>query len=204
MVILAITGYSQSGKDSLVNIIKELHPEICHLKYSDWVKTKVGTLYPEEFNSEKWESSSVEYRDKILPTLGMSRREFLINKGVELSNSDPGEYITCMTRQLLHKYTSGVPYCVISDVRTQMEIQNLKDLEVGKNIKVQTLYLKRDKSLRIQGLTKHEIKSKTSNKWEDSITLIPRDSFDYNLTNEGTLEDLKFKFKNFNIFNTNE
>ncbi len=110
MAIVSISGKAQSGKDTVGEILQNLFRGKKYFEGVGWVlqadsvllaglhhskkweikkfagklKSSIEHKFPNAFNAEKWEKGGSGYRDILIYSLDMTRRELLINEAMAL------------------------------------------------------------------------------------------------------------------------
>lgn len=196
--LIGISGKMGSGKDIVGKIIRYLHPEYEIKKFADKLKEGCEYDFPHEFSVKEWETGDRSYRDEIMPSLSISRRDFLLKRGDNRRAIRPhcfvnalfAEYIPrTVIKEGVQEDNNGMtmsemgfgkivlPSWLITDVRFPNEAQAIKD-RGGIVIRVD-----RDVELR-----DHE-----------SETALDNYDFKYRIDNNGTIEELVNKIKRLHI-----
>lgn len=163
-MIIALSGYAKSGKDTVADIIRSLDSGVKVVRFSDPLKqvAEVLTGIP----AAKWNSQHL--KDTIIPGYNMTGRDFLQRLGTEAvrNNFDQDTWV----RALFSKYRIGDKW-IITDCRFGNEARWVKQFG-GKIVRVH-----RDGIGPVNGHT--------------SETEIDSWIFDHIIHNNGTLEDLR-------------
>lgn len=95
---IGINGKMGVGKDETRLIITDYFKEkyqihLKHGKLARKLKLALELFYPDEFSAEAWEYGSKEYREGVMPSLGMTRREALQCVGTKLRQVHPSFHV---------------------------------------------------------------------------------------------------------------
>ena len=163
-MIIALSGYAKSGKDTVADIIRSLDSSVKVVRFSDPLKqvAEVLTGIP----AARWNSQNI--KDGMIPGWNMTGREFLQRLGTEAirNNFDKDTWV----RALFSKYKQGDRW-VITDCRFQNEAVWVK-MFGGKLIRIER-----------PGVdpTNDHVSETELDSWK----------FDHTIHNNGTLEDLR-------------
>lgn len=211
-MIIGIHGKMNSGKDLAAKMIRELTSNFIVEgksysieKFANKLKRDVEEKYPDEFDSMSWEFVR-GYRDGIMPSLGITRREALQSIAKEQRDINPDYYVDYLmdqykadgadgnnivsytdpaennfTLEAEYAYNTNLyPNWIISDVRYKNEWRAI-EYRNGLNIKIvreeENAFLQRAENM------------------HDSEQGIGDSYFTYVIQNNGTKEELKEKLK---------
>lgn len=170
-MIIAVHGKLGSGKNSLANAIKELHPSFEIKAFADKLKELCSLLSGQPLE----DMYSQEGKNKFLPIWNMTVGEMLQKIGTEVmrDNFDKDTWV----KALFSSYTPTKNY-VICDVRFPNEVEASM-----KHNAVLVKIIGDPAGIRANSKRDLNHPSETSlDNWE---------KWDYVFTNDGTLEDLK-------------
>lgn len=208
-MIISLSGAMQSGKSTIGRIIKELTSEDSIIFSSEWshrswaliLKQGLEHDFPQEFSCSRWESNKEGYRNDIMPSLNITRREALQRLGDAKRSIHPDYFVRVLMARYKHKdadhsgfistttslgynlsfkpfplwSNSGFPKWIITDTRYPNELKAVKD-NGGVAINI----------------VKPNI---TVNDSHSSETSLSSAEFDYTIINDGTLEELTEKVR---------
>lgn len=168
MKILLLSGWSNSGKSTVAEILSERHGAKV-FAFADELKKIVAEEFQFPF---KW--TQTQEGKQRLASNGKSVRELLIQRGQEIraEKNDPGFFARLVAKQLL---TNQETLCVISDWRLQTELETLQ--QELPEAEIHTVRIQRE--------------GQVASPVEDSLTEHELDCFpfDYTLKNTGTNKD---------------
>jgi len=174
MKIVLLSGYSQSGKSTVAQLLTERYGAI-QFAFADELKVIVAKEYKFPF---EW-TQTQEGKQQELPC-GMRVRDVLIKRGQEIraEQNDPGYFARLVAQRI--KTLSEDALIVISDWRLPIELETLKEelpLPFGE---IYTVRIQRD------GQSESPVKDSLT---EHSLDEFP---FGYRVSNSGTnLHQLK-------------
>ena len=168
MKILLLSGWSNSGKSTVAEILSERHGAKV-FAFADELKKIVA----EEFQFPFEWTQTQEGKQRLAPN-GKSVRELLIQRGQEIraEKKDPGFFARQVAKQIL---TNQETFYVLSDWRLKIEFETLK--QELPTAEIHTIRVQREgqeTSPIGDALTEHEL---------DFF------SFEYTLKNSGTNKD---------------
>lgn len=181
MVVLLLSGWSTSGKDTVASILQEYYG-FQRYAFADVLKKMVAEefLFPVEW------AHSEDGKQKI-PLMGGGKtvRELLIQRGQEIrkERNDPGFFARMVAREI--QLNSTNMHAVITDWRLPIELETLETEIQRKSL------LK----IRIQrnGLFSSPVKDTFT---ETQLDLYP---FDFTLENPGTTREALFQQIQYNL-----
>lgn len=230
MAIISISGKIGVGKDSVALIIKYLDSQRKGYRgtFSDWNLTSDRGLYPSTWKVKKFayklkQTASLltgvpvekfedqEFKKQEMPDWGMTYREFLQKLGTEairdnlhkdvwvkalFADYTPVEFLEDQPNPIL---APELPNWIITDTRFENEAEAVKahgGILLRINGKFRTERETRfDSYLKLQGISPIEHPSETA---------LDNYPFDYVINNDGSIEELTEKVKEFLIkFNLN-
>lgn len=147
-------------------------------KFAKKLKESCEHCFPEEFSEERWENEGDEYRNGIMPSLGMTRRQLLERYGDGMRQIVHPEY---WVKALLQDY---IVYDPFTNVRGEGSLPNwiITDMRYANEMKE---ILKAEPKAIIVYLTRKAAKNSDAPGEQDFE--IP---FGYQIDNNGTLEEL--------------
>lgn len=171
MKILLLSGWSNSGKSTVAEILCERHGANV-FAFADELKKIVA----EEANFPFEWTQTQEGKQQLAPN-GKTVRQLLIQRGQEIraEQNDPGFFARQVAKQIAKIQTNEDLLCIISDWRLVVEYETLKQ-EIP-TAELYTVRIQREGQLTspvADSLTEHEL---------DTF------SFDYILKNSGTNKD---------------
>jgi len=180
-------------------------------KYADKLKGGCEYVFPNEFSVKEWETRDRSYRDEIMPSLGISRRDFLLKRGDNCRAIHSDYFVNALfvdykktnvklisnyyenngIKGYIHDSKEFYPNWIITDVRFPNEAQAIKD-RGGIVIRVN-----RDSELEYKHTDKDALEMLTGMGYEDID-----DDFSEEAINEGfrwseTLQKWSFDEDNF-------
>lgn len=176
MIILMLSGYLQSGKDTVADYLVENY-NYKRLAFADILKDQVSELY----NISRDILDTTEGKNKIHPTdsKGRTNRQILIDHGQEKRAQDPNYWVDKVIEKITSSPASlslSLPEAryVISDWRFENEFKRIQS-RISKWTKLYTVRISRYDQAEIQDIS------------ETSL-----DDFDFNyvIQNRETLEKL--------------
>jgi hypothetical protein len=125
-IIIGLLGESRTGKDWIGSLISQHISSGKHtlIKAADVLKNEAELRYPGIFSTEVWENSGEKYREEIVESIQISRRQILQNIGVELIEKNPN-YVYNYLRDSLK--SSEETLTIISDLRNELECKAVRD-----------------------------------------------------------------------------
>ena len=193
--LIGISGKVGSGKDTVGAIIKELNPKNNYeiKKFADKSKDSAQLELPSEFNKKDWEDLGSSYRNGHIDCLNMSRREFLVAKGMLMRSLNRDYWVNALFSEWKEKelgymtlnpntnekvkvmQVGDYPNWIVTDVRFYNEAKAIKDR--GGII------------IRVNRPLENNIK-------HISETSLDNYNFDYVIENDSDIKDLTTKVKN--------
>ncbi len=178
-------------------------------KFADKLKEGLEYDFPSEFNKHLWETSGREYREEIMPSLGITRRKALQLRGEKMREINEDYWVNalfadyrveCDSQHCLGSCYSGNGRCsdswpvqswIITDMRFPNELKAVKD-RGGITIRI-------NRPCSTCGLYDNELCSNSfhlEKSTHKSETSLDNAQFDYVIENNGSIEDLFKKVEN--------
>lgn len=194
-MIIALSGKKRSGKDTVCKIIQYLilqqnlpHYNLSFEKFiniyittdiiSTWqrkmfaykLKKSLENEFPNEFNIHDWETKGDEYRNEVMPSLGVTRRKVLQLKGENHRNIHPDYWLNALFSDYIGKPignkeyvghgdfkeegTIEYPNWIITDCRFPNEAKAIKDrggliIRINRPINLSLIWTKKIDSLHL-------------------------------------------------------
>lgn len=166
MKIIIISGKARAGKDTTANMLKEIciDKKIINLQYSSYIKEYAKKI-------SNWDGREETKPRELLQQLGTD----IIRKRID------DEFFIKKIIDDIKVYSFFFDVITISDARFKKEIDNIRNV-FDNVVTVRIVRPNFD-----NGLTEEQKKHPTE------VDLDDYDKFDYDLINDGTLEDLKVK-----------
>lgn len=166
MKIIIISGKARAGKDTTANMLKEIciDKKIINLQYSSYIKEYAKKI-------SNWDGSEETKPRELLQQLGTD----IIRKKID------DEFFIKKIIDDIKVYSFFFDVITISDARFKKEIDNIRNV-FDNVIAVHIVRPNFD-----NGLTDEQ------RKHPSEVDLDDYDKYDYDLINDGTLDDLKIK-----------
>ena len=166
MKIIIISGKARAGKDTTANMLKEIciDKKIINLQYSSYIKEYAKKI-------SNWDGREETKPRELLQQLGTD----IIRKRID------DEFFIKKIIDDIKVYSFFFDVITISDARFKKEIDNIRNV-FDNVVTVRIVRPNFD-----NGLTEEQ------KKHPSEVDLDDYDKFDYDLINDGTLEDLKVK-----------
>lgn len=107
-MIIGFSGKAGAGKDTAgkiaTKLLGKIYKGISIMKFADKLKDSIELKFPNSYNKELWEKSGAEYRDGIIPSLGISRRQLLIQEAMALREIHPDYWVNALFEQYVPDY----------------------------------------------------------------------------------------------------
>lgn len=163
-MIIALSGYARSGKDTVARMIKSLDPSIEIFGFSYPLKQVAEILTG--IHANRWNEQGL--KEKIIPGFDITGREFLQRLGTEAMRNNFHKDV--WVKALFSRYKQASKW-VITDCRFRNEAEWVKQFG-GKVVRV----------IRpgVNPVNAHPSETELDN-WD----------FDAHIINDGTIEDLK-------------
>lgn len=127
MNYIGISGAEGSGKDAVCKYLQRILQEHWSIiKFADGVKKLLNDTYPDEWNTFLWETGDRLYREGIMPSFNMSRRDVI--RFVAENEKDKYNDKDVWVKDLFqHKNNNLSGKYLISDVRFFNEINAIRE-----------------------------------------------------------------------------
>ena len=162
--IIILSGKARAGKDTTMNFLNEIYNNIIQLQYGSYIKEYAKKI-------SNWDGSEETKPRELLQQLGTN---------IIRENIDNKFFVKKMIDDI-KVYSYFFDTIVISDARFKIEIDDIK------NTFNNVIAVRIERPNFDNGLTLEQ------KKHPSEIDLDDYNKFDYKLTNDGTLEDLKKK-----------
>lgn len=162
--IIILSGKARAGKDTTMNFLNEIYSNIIQLQYGSYIKEYAKKI-------SNWDGSEETKPRELLQQLGTN---------IIRENIDNKFFVKKMIDDI-KVYSYFFDIIVISDARFKIEIDDIK------NTFNNVIAVRIERPNFDNGLTLEQ------KKHPSEIDLDDYNKFDYNLINDGTLEDLKKK-----------
>ena len=162
--IIILSGKARAGKDTTMNFLNEIYNNIIQLQYGSYIKEYAKKI-------SNWDGSEETKPRELLQQLGTN---------IIRENIDNKFFVKKMIDDI-KVYSYFFDTIVISDARFKIEIDDIK------NTFNNVIAVRIERPNFDNGLTSEQ------KKHPSEIDLDDYNKFDYKLTNDGTLEDLKKK-----------
>lgn len=122
---IGISGPEGSGKDVVCKYIqRKLNEHWSIIKFADGVKKYLNDTYPDEWNTKLWESNDRTYRDDIMKSFNISRREVIRFVAEDMKKDNKDYWVSDLFE---HKNPNLSGNYLISDVRFINEIDAIRN-----------------------------------------------------------------------------
>lgn len=190
--IIGISGLEGSGKDAVSKYIQRISEEYWTIvKFADEVKLELNTKYPTEWNTHEWETGDRSYRDGIMPSFNLTRREVIRMYSEDRKDKEGQDYWSQRLIDKIHREPTLSGKYLISDVRFVQEIDKIHENN--------GIVIRIDVPCKECGLINSHrmdcsIRSSTEHVSERELDTYK--GFDFRIINDSTLMDLYKKIEN--------
>ncbi|MCK9446742.1 hypothetical protein M0Q50_07785 [bacterium] len=124
MNYIGISGAEGSGKDAVCKYLQRILQEHWSIiKFVDGVKKLLNDTYPDEWNTILWETGDRIYREGIMPSFNMTRREVIRFVAEDKKTNNKDIWVNDLFE---HKNSNLSGNYLISDVRFINEIDAIR------------------------------------------------------------------------------
>ena len=195
-MIIGLIGQNRVGKDTIANIIQELEPSFTRYALADPIKDIARIMFgfsdSQLFDNEK---------DILDAHWNIKPREFFERFGTDIMQFDIYNYLptleNCVPKRCFWVYSLlkkiEQEHSTLNDARNVIitDVRGIHELEAIKTYYPKAIFIKV-----IRPQTSSQMLTSNAHITQLEPELISADQIDYNVTNDGTIDELRAKIKN--------